>query len=574
MSLTDDSSSTASAGIMADSSDLAANLPPWQRTRIRVPREDSSILAIPPLADIPALVEVNDKRLSESKVEVSGRSLASLREDTRRQAVEAAAEFTSSLTGQPHDFARFDRIIASGHQPELFHPGVWVKNFAVSRLAAATDSVGINLIVDSDTVSSRQIRISGGSLVKPAFESIAFDAPGEVRPWEEARIQDESLLASFAERVTTALARFPARDSLGTPLLASVWEQAVQRGSRSGSLAEVLSLARVLAEKQFGLGNLELPVSRLCQLESFAWFAADVLLRADEFRCIHNGTLNEYRQVNRIRSRTHPVPELTERDGWIEVPFLVWREGESKRQPVFVYVEADEIRLAAGPDEAAVFASSSAKTENLENQINCLAGKGIRFRTRALTTTLFTRLCLADLFVHGIGGAKYDEMTDRILVQFFGLPAPKFLTLSATAWLPFASPHDDTPTDATRLRTMLRELNQNPQRHIPPEKWAASRSLIEEKERLIAEQHQVETNVRSGSRPQHLGGRTRYRRLPQINRELADFTQPQQREIQAELAAVEQRLAANVVLKCREFSFCLYPATRIAKMIADLDAEF
>ena len=415
MSPTDEPSSTASAGIMADSSDLAANLPPWQRTRIRVPREDSSILAIPPLADVPTLVEENGKLLSESNVEIAGRSLTSLREDTRRQAVEAAAEFTSSLTGQPHAFARFDRIIASGHQPELFHPGVWVKNVAVSRLADATDSVGLNLIVDSDTVTSRQIRIPGGSPEQPVFESLAFDAPGEVMPWEEARIQDESLLASFAERVATAIAGFPARDSTETALFASVWKQAVQRGSRSGSLAEVLSLARVLAEKQFGLGNLELPVSRLCQLETFAWFAADVLLRADEFRSVHNRTLDEYRQVNRIRSRTHPVPELAEHDGWIEVPFLVWREGESKRQPVFVRVEADEIRLAPGPDEAAVFAQSTKDAEKLANQINNLAGQGIRFRTRALTTTLFTRLCLADLFVHGIGGAKYDEMTDRIL---------------------------------------------------------------------------------------------------------------------------------------------------------------
>ena len=165
-------------------------------------------------------------------------------------------------------------------------------------------------------------------------------------------------------------------------------------------------------------------------------------------------------------------------------------------------------------------------------------------------------------------------MTDRILVQFFGLPAPKFLTLSATAWLPFASPHVDTPADATRLRTMIRELNQNPQRHIPPEQFEASCSLVEEKDRLIAEQHEVRANVLAGKKPQHLGGRKRYRRLPQINRELAEFTQPQQREIQAELAAVEQRLAANAVLKCREFSFCLYPVARIEKMIADLDAEF
>lgn len=583
MSPTDDPSFTALAGTMADSSEPAANPPPLQRTRIRVPREDSSILAIPPLSDVPALIEANSKQLSDSNVEIAGRSLTSLREDTRRQAVEAAAEFTSSLTGQPHDFGKFDRVIASGHQPELFHPGVWIKNFAVSRLADATDSVGLNLIVDSDTVSSHQIRIPGGSPEQPVFESLAFDSPGEVMPWEEARIQDESLLASFAERVTSALARFPARDSTETALLASVWEQAVQRGSRSGSLAEVLSLARVLAEKQLGLGILELPVSRLCQLEPFFWFAADLLRRIDLFRYFHNYCLAGYRFVNRVRSVRHPVPELLMIDHeWWEAPFRVWNQGDSQRMPVFVRFADGRLQVAAGAHLSGVFIDidKDADCETLAKEIAGLNDRGIRFRTRALTTTLFTRLFLSDLFVHGIGGAKYDEMTDRLMRCYYNGPenvdlsAPKFLTVSATAWLPFASPHADTPADATRLRTMLRELNQNPQRHIPPDKFEASRSLVEEKERLIAEQHQVEANALAGNKPQHLGGRKRYRRLPQINRELAEFTQPQQREIRAELEAVEQRLAANAVLKCREFPFCLYPAARIEKMIADLDVEF
>ncbi len=43
-----------------------------------------------------------------------------------------------------------------------------------------------------------------------------------------------------------------------------------------------------------------------------------------------------------------------------------------------------------------------------------LAGPAVRLRTRALTTTLFSRFLLGDLFIHGIGGAKYDELGDEI----------------------------------------------------------------------------------------------------------------------------------------------------------------
>ena len=32
---------------------------------------------------------------------------------------------------------------------------------------------------------------------------------------------------------------------------------------------------------------------------------------------------------------------------------------------------------------------------------------------------------LSDLFIHGIGGAKYDELTDEIIRRFFGIEPPR-----------------------------------------------------------------------------------------------------------------------------------------------------
>ena len=68
-----------------------------------------------------------------------------------------------------------------------------------------------------------------------------------------------------------------------------------------------------------------------------------------------------------------------------------------------------------------------------------LAGRGIRLRTRALITTLFARLFLGDLFLHGIGGAKYDQVTDLLVERFFGVKPPGYMTLTATLRLPIAS---------------------------------------------------------------------------------------------------------------------------------------
>ncbi len=50
------------------------------------------------------------------------------------------------------------------------------------------------------------------------------------------------------------------------------------------------------------------------------------------------------------------------------------------------------------------------------------ARRGIKLRTKALITTLVARVLLGDLFMHGIGGAKYDAVTDLICEAFFWSP--------------------------------------------------------------------------------------------------------------------------------------------------------
>ena len=69
-----------------------------------------------------------------------------------------------------------------------------------------------------------------------------------------------------------------------------------------------------------------------------------------------------------------------------------------------------------------------------------LPRRGIKLRSRALTTTLMARLILGDLFLHGIGGAKYDELTDQLFRRFFDIEPPGFMILSATMHLPIDRP--------------------------------------------------------------------------------------------------------------------------------------
>ena len=79
---------------------------------------------------------------------------------------------------------------------------------------------------------------------------------------------------------------------------------------------------------------------------------------------------------------------------------------------------------------------------------------------------MFARYVLGDLFIHGIGGAKYDELGDELAKDFFQFDPPRFLTLSLTQWLGLP----DDPASIDRLRAVertLRDLNWNPDRYQP-----------------------------------------------------------------------------------------------------------
>src|SRR5262249_38090441 len=158
--------------------------------------------------------------------------------------------------------------------------------------------------------------------------------------------------------------------------------------------------------------------------------------------------------------------------------------------------------------------------------------------------TLFARLFLADLFVHGIGGGKYDELTDEVLRRVYRIKPPAFLILSATLLLPFPR-QPCTDADFRRLSHALRDLAWNPQRHLPEHPAAEALRLAQEKKRLM-----------EGSAGD---GRERYHRLREITGRLRAFLAKEEQALQQKVAFCRQQREANQILGRRDFAFCFYP---------------
>jgi hypothetical protein len=547
----------------------ASARPTWRPRHLKVPREDRRLLIDPPLPRALMAARANREHLESTEMTLQGRSLPLLRRWSRDACLAAAHAYTQSLLDEPLAVPEPERqpLFVAGHQPDLYHPGVWVKNFAIDWLARDSGGLALNLIVDNDTLGSTSLRIAAGTRLRPTIERIPFAAARAVQPWEDANVVDPATFDSFAERVAARMSEWDIE-----PLLSDIWPDAVAHRQRSSRLCDCLSAARHRQERRWGLSNLELPISRLCQTDPFLWFASHILAHLPRFQECHNRVLEAYRRLNGVRSRNHPVPRLREQDGWLEAPFWVWRTGQATRRGVLARQVGREVHLSDGTEVFARLPLSPRMDACCAVEVlKELPAQGLRFRTRALTTTLFSRLCLGDLFVHGIGGAKYDEMTDQIIREFYGLEPPQFLTMSGTLHLPLAEPYPTTPADRRRIERLLRDLEFNADRHglqPPAEKWIAR------KQQLIAGQQAAHTTglsrrERAARRPVN---RRRYRELEEVNARLAELAAPQQAAAEERLEQIDRELAANEILQSREFSFALYPAEPLREFLSDLPA--
>lgn len=538
--------------------------PEWTPLTFRAPGEDGTIVIEPRPERALEHAAATQERLDASTVRLQGRTLSTLREWTRQACLTAAAEFTSRISGEDIATPAEERpIFLGGHQPALFHPGVWVKNFLIGAYAARTGGTAVNLVVDNDTLLGAAVSVPAGGVRGPRLESIPWDAPHVAQPWEDVELLDPDQFRSLGSRLTDAM-----RPWRIDPLASETWPDAVQAIDSGCSPAEALVAARHRQERRWGLANLELPVSLLCAQPPFLWFASHLLAQLPRFRDTYNSVLDEYRAANRVRSRSHPVPELSERDGWLEAPFWVWRVGDHRRRQVFARQTEKELLLSDGRDEIARLRltpemDACCAVEGLQQ----LAAQGIRFRTRALTTTLFARLCLGDHFVHGIGGAKYDEMTDRIIARFFGIEPPPFQMATATLRLPIAGIPAVTAENVRLLRQKLRDMQFNAERHVP-----ADPSLVEQKRRLVELQH-ARPAAGLTKRERHerrTGNRERYRQLRDVERVLAAEAVSERQRLSVELANLEQQRAAKSLLESREFAYCLYPADTLRELMSQV----
>jgi len=534
-----------------------------QFRRFRAPQEDGQTLVEPPWRALPEVVERNRRHLAEMRGDMQGRSLADLAAAARRSLLQHAIAYTRQYRDVPRDLV--DRaaavatpLVLSGHQPELVHPGVWYKNFLLGQLAERVGGIGVHLLIDSDLCRSASIRVPTGTPDEPRVESVPLDQPAAELPYEQRGLVDRATMKSFPHRVAQLL-----KPLVPDPVVNELWPHVLRCLDEEPNLGLCLAQGRHRLEGEWGNVTLELPQSAVCQLPEFGWFAAHLLANLPRFWAAHNESLADYRMAHRLRGHAQPVPDLAEIDGWLEAPFWIWSDDDPERRPLFARQEDDRLLVTDRERRTIDFSlTADGDATDAAEQLADLAERGVKIRTRALATTLFARLCLSDMFLHGIGGAKYDQVTDAIAKRFYGFALPELAVVSATLRLPIEHRHTDQAAQRS-LKQQLRDLEFHPERFalvdgsVPVDALPHVAELVARKQQWI-DTPKTEQNARQ-----------RHHEIVTVNEALYPHVAHLRAQIERQLNDIERRYHAVAILESREYAFCLFPREPLQRLLLD-----
>ncbi|HMP16158.1 MAG TPA: hypothetical protein PKD72_03975 [Gemmatales bacterium] len=511
-------------------------------TRWRAPVEQGASLIVPSWEQLPEQVEANQSLLKNQSLTLAGYSLEQARQLADTSLQQALQQWAAWAGASSQPLKR--PYILTGHQPELYHPGVWAKNLGIHELAKKLAGSSLNLNVDADLCKTTSLKIPVDQGEKPD-RLIPWNPPSAPAPFEEWQCQDENAFTEAGQQLVQQSHTWPWQ-----PIFPEFWNEVQKHTHRTPNIPLRWLLARQTLERQIHLANQEFLMSHWCTTPFFRWLLGVFHADADRFASIYNEELHRYRRDHRIRSSHHPVADLLQTEEFVELPFWCWPAGTSQRGRLCLERKSSRF-LCLLPREQ-ILPVGWEPTWPLGKQE---ASGQWKIRPKALITSMMFRLFVADLFVHGIGGAIYDELTDRIFARFWNITLPRFAIITATLRLPW-NRDAIAPEQPRALRQTLRRMHWNPDRFLSGGESAAVAFLQEEKNRWITQP--LEPFQR----------RERHEQLEVIRQQLQPFIEPARQQKLDELQRVQHQQKWDEHHFSREYAWILYPRHQLLSLLA------
>ena len=506
-------------------------------TELTTPPNHGDVLVMPSPREWASSARAHGTALRRADRVLAGSTLS----DWRRRTREAIVGSDDAL------------VIVLGHQPDFIHPGVWAKHIVAARAAEAVDGIALDLIVDSDSVKRSHLAIPSLKGERVTVEPVRFAdvAPGFA--YEQIERQTPERIARFARST---------RDAMGSAYTGSQMPRfldALASRVDARDWVDQYVGARQAIEAGFGIAIQERRISEL-------WcspLVLDMLQHACEFATAYNRALASYRVANGIRGTHRPMPDLVRDDVRCELPLWA-HDPQGVRRRLFVAEEGSSLRLLAGQREIGVLDGRCLHScEDLEAAFAELGGW--QLRPRALALTIWARLLLADLFVHGIGGAKYDRISDAIMADYYGLTPPRMACVSATLHMDIP-PGTAMAETVRRCRHAVRDVQWNPQRHVSA--GHSAEALIEQHAEAIRRAQ----SLRHHAPRDRLGRRNAF---DDIRRASAALLKSSPNLLAVRKADLDRAIVENEqrkIARGRESFFGLYDTNRLVQLLDALPA--
>ncbi len=328
------------------------------------------------------------QQIREEVIEATERYTAELRSIAQEVGI-SVAEHVSERCSDGNSL-----LIMSGHQPVVYHHGLLAKARAHQNVVQVTQAYGVHVVIDTDCGDS-------GELVWPARANDAIElARGSITEPTDKIFRQHTIVHS---KELLACSEQIQRGLINVGL-----QEEADRAARALALYErfagrsVLHAHTIVRWALQGFVMPEVPLSSLFRLDGFRQVLKHFCAEPRRVVRCYNTTLDEYRESHNISNKANPFPNLTVTARECELP--LWRIEDGKRK--------------------------SYKVEEEQQQPS--SGEIV---SRGSITTLFLRAFCCDLFVHGIGGAKYDRFVDEFAENLWGVKLPRFVVASATRYI-------------------------------------------------------------------------------------------------------------------------------------------
>ncbi len=465
---------------------------------------------------------------------------------SRSELLNIAKDYTRAMTPASGFEGIDENIIVTGHQAIWHHCGILAKNSIISRFAADVNGCPIHLVLDHDICDTAIVLPKKQADGDWCFERIEIEPVQNPIPLGFRPAPQKEKIQALSD----AIGRI-----YGKHFCCTIWSQYLGLPSNClpdfKNVADFITCFQAMLNSALGIKMLYLPVSLLSASSCFVDFAASVIINASDFAHSYNNAVFDQMKYKNVNTSETIRPLMVDYSkGFIELPFwLVSYQG--RRTSLYVKLaDSGEIKICTAATNLGSLDSSEngGKIEQIKIILN---QQKYRLWPKAVTLTLFVRLFLADWFVHGVGGALYENITDKIIEDYYGIEKLGFAVATATVTLPLCDCARTTGETSDELKQRLRDFKYNPEKFIEDSLMQTEpvKFLLDEKKNLIETTRNRDLTIQEK--------KSAWEAISAVNKSLFQFTGNALQNLNEKIKLLDSRCLAQQVLNYRQYFFGL-----------------